>query len=301
MDATSATGRADAPATAASGDGSAAGALPNLIVIGAQKCGTSVLHYYLGLHPEISVSQPKELNFFIEERNWAQGVDWYRGQFDGSATVRAEASPNYSAHPVFEGVPERMHSVVPQAKLIYMLRDPLARIAAHWVHNASKGRVKEDLAETLATSRTYVARSRYAMQLERFLEFYSQDRILIFQQSDLRGNRGETLRRIFEFAGVDPDFTHPRFRQERHKTERKTKLTPLGTRVQGRRDEARHHLVPDRAWAVARDYWPMGRRIERPDVRGALSRETLDLLRKDARHLRELTGRDFSHWSIWDA
>ena len=60
----------------------AAGALPNLIVIGSQKCGTSVLHYYLSLHPEVSMSKPKELNFFIEERNWPRGIDWYRGHFD---------------------------------------------------------------------------------------------------------------------------------------------------------------------------------------------------------------------------
>src|ERR687894_2292944 len=74
-------------------------ALPNLIVIGAQKCGTSVLHYYLSLHPEVSMSRPKELNFFIEERNWPRGLDWYKSQFDGDARVRGEASPNYTAYP----------------------------------------------------------------------------------------------------------------------------------------------------------------------------------------------------------
>src|SRR6187399_2211355 len=63
------------------------GALPNLIVIGAQKCGTSGLHYYLSLHPEIWMSRPKELNFFLEERNWPRGVDWYRDHFDPDARV----------------------------------------------------------------------------------------------------------------------------------------------------------------------------------------------------------------------
>ena len=64
-----------APNTHLSGRGS----LPNLLIIGAQKCGTSGLHYYLGLHPEVSMSKPKELNFFIEERNWPRGVEWYKG------------------------------------------------------------------------------------------------------------------------------------------------------------------------------------------------------------------------------
>ena len=70
-----------------------AGALPNLIVIGAQKCGTSVLHYYLSLHPEVSMSRPKELNFFIEERNWPRGVDWYKAHFDADAPCAARPRP----------------------------------------------------------------------------------------------------------------------------------------------------------------------------------------------------------------
>ena len=64
-----------------------AGALPTTIVIGAQKCGTSTLHYYLGFHPEISASQPKELNYFIEGNNWDRGPDWYRSHFDPAKPV----------------------------------------------------------------------------------------------------------------------------------------------------------------------------------------------------------------------
>jgi hypothetical protein len=195
------------------------GALPNLIVIGAQKCGTSVLHYYLSLHPEVSMSKPKELNFFIEERNWPRGVDWYAAHFDAEARVRGEASPNYTAFPQHQGVPERMASVVPDAKLIYMIRDPLERIAAHWVHNYAKRREKGTLAETLTHPNTsYVTRSLYAMQLERFLAYYPKENVLVFQQSELRHQRTETLRRVFEFIGVDPDFHHPRFEHERHQT-----------------------------------------------------------------------------------
>ena len=103
-----------APADGAQRRGRAGGALPNLVVIGAQKCGTSGLHYHLGLHPEISMSKPKELNFFIEERNWPRGLDWYRAHFDARATVRGESSPNYTAYPQHLGVPERMHSVDPR-------------------------------------------------------------------------------------------------------------------------------------------------------------------------------------------
>ncbi len=300
MDATPTSRRAEAPHAQDGRGPSAVGALPNLIVIGAQKCGTSVLHYYLGLHPEISMSQTKELNFFIEERNWPQGVDWYRAHFDPHAHVTGEASPNYSADPTFAGVPGRMHSVVPEAKLIYLVRDPLERIAAHWVHNVAKGRVKAELRETLLNPKTsYIARSRYHMQLQQFLRFYPLENLLVLEQNDLRDRRAETLRSVFEFAGVDPGFSHARFRHERHKTGRKTQPTRLGTHLEERRSRAQRHVLPPEAWALAREYWPLGRRIGRPDVRGALPDDVLALLREDAVELRRLTDRGFEHWGIW--
>lgn len=277
-----------------------AGALPNLIVIGAQKCGTSGLHYYLGLHPEISISSPKELNFFIAERNWPRGLDWYRSRFDGSAPVRVEASPNYTAYPQHTGVPERMAEVVPDARLIYIVRDPIERIAAHWVHNYSKGRHEGQLEAILRPKTSYIARSRYAMQLERFLAVYPRERVLVLENEDLRARRDETLRTVFGFAGADPDFTDRRFASVRHKTDRKTRLSALGERIESRHPAVERSELSAKLWSVARSYWPLGIRIERPQVREAIPDEVLELLRDDARRLSELTGRDFEHWSLWE-
>lgn len=277
------------------------GALPNLIVIGAQKCGTSGLHYYLGLHPEITMSSPKELNFFIAERNWGRGVEWYRRHFDAGASIRGESSPNYTAYPHHAGVPERMHSLVPDARLILLVRDPVERIAAHWVHNYAKRREKGTLAETLLHPNTsYVNRSKYAMQLERFLEHYPQERVLVFQQSELRNQRIETLRRVFEFVGVDPEFKHPRFEQERHQTSGKTRATRLAVRLEKMGRSRRGRMIPANFWLVLDDRLPLRRAIKRPDVRAALPDETLAELRADAERLRELTGRDFANWKLWD-
>jgi hypothetical protein len=279
----------------------APGALPNVIVIGAQKCGTSGLHYYLGLHPEVSVSVPKELNFFIAERNWERGVEWYRSRFDPAAPVRVDASPNYTAYPQFKGVPERMAGLVPDARLIYLVRDPIDRIAAHWVHNYAKGRHDGELTDTILNPKaSYLSRSRYAMQLERFLEHYPAEQVLVVDQMDLRADRDRTLGEIFEFAGARADFRHRGFAAERHKTERKTRATALGRRLEERRARSRRTLVPDRAWAVARNLWPLGAPIDRPDVAAALPGEAIELLREDARRLEELTGRSFPGWSVWE-
>ena len=300
MDTTSAGERAPAAIEANGGD-AAPGALPNLIVIGAQKCGTSALHYYLGLHPEVAMSETKELNFFIKNRNWERGVDWYRRQFDPAAPVRGESSPNYTAHPLFRGVARRMHDVIPDAKLIYIVRDPLERIAAQWVHNYSHGRTGRSLREVVRPNRKpYIARSRYYMQLTRFLRRYPLEQILVLDQQDLRDDRAATLRRVFEFAGVDPEFTDPRFRQERHQTRRKTRMTALGERLDRRRASSGRRLLPDQAWSVASRRWPLARSIDPPDIRAVIPEKALAALRKDTERLSELTGRRFDHWSIWD-
>jgi hypothetical protein len=294
--------QATASAPQAAGDGvrSLPGALPNLIVIGAQKCGTSGLHYYLSLHPEVSMSRPKELNFFIAERNWPRGIDWYTAHFDPSANVRGESSPNYTAYPQHDGVAERMHATVPDARLVYLIRDPLERIAAHWVHNYAKRRERGDLRATLLHSQTsYVARSRYHMQLEQFLRFYDRDRLLVIEQDELRFDREATLRRVFEFIGVDPDFTHPRFREERHQTARKMRSSRLALRLERASRSRGGRRLPAAMWLGLDALLPLRRPIPRPDVRGALGPEVVAELREDAERLCELVGKRYEHWSIW--
>ena len=108
--------------------------LPTFITIGAMKCGTHSLHQYLDLHPEIAMSQRKELNFFLTEAKFAQGLEWYSAQIAGNGTARGESSPNYSKCHMFPGVAERMHATLPDIKLIYLVRDPVERAVSHYVH-----------------------------------------------------------------------------------------------------------------------------------------------------------------------
>ena len=126
-----------------------------------------------------------------------------------------------------------MHSVVPDAKLIYMIRDPLERIAAHWVHNYAKRREKGTLAETLTHPNTsYVTRSKYAMQLERFLAFYPREQVLVFQQSELRHQRTETLRRSSSSSASTP--TSPTRASSRSATRPRARRARPGSRCGSR-------------------------------------------------------------------
>ena len=183
--------------------------LPNLIIIGSPKCGTTSLYYYLGLHPEIFMSREKELNFFMEERNWHRGLDWYQAQFETSrkVSVWGEASPGYTHHPVFQGVPQRMYSVVPGARLIQIVRDPMKRHLSHYFHqlrlgNIAAGRFDDDY---------IVMPSLQCLQLEQYLRYYKQEQILVLNQKELERNRAETLRRVFRFLEVDEFFESPKF------------------------------------------------------------------------------------------
>jgi hypothetical protein len=281
--------QADSPAQVAARPET--GGLPTLVIIGAQKCGTSALWYYLRHHPDASVSTPKELDFFLLRGNWGKGVAWYKSQFDGSKPVRVDASPNYTAHPIHLGVMPRMADVLPDAKLIYLVRDPIDRMAAQWVHNYAIGRHGGELSELVRPQSTYVVRSLYASQIEMALAHYPTDRILVLDQRDLRSEREQTLRRIFTFAGLDPDFTHEAFGRERHKTDRMRITSPLGHQAQ--------KVLPARLFRYAENLPPMKMPVPVPDVRSALPHDTFQLLRDDAKRFSELTGLDTTHWSVW--
>jgi hypothetical protein len=196
--------------------------LPNLIIVGGLKCGTTSIHHYLGLHPEIQMSKPKELNFFVSELNWDLGLDWYASRFDDRFAVRGESSPHYTNLPRFKGVPARIHEHCPDARLIYMVRDPIKRILSHWVHATGAGYETGELVEVLSNpGSSYVNRSRYWMQLQPYLEHFDREQIEVITQEELQSEREETMRRAFAFAGVDETFTSEQFDREWEKSSAK--------------------------------------------------------------------------------
>lgn len=288
-------------------------ALPNLLIIGAQKCGTTSLDGYLAQHPEVSMARPKELDFFIarEEHddyvvdgNWDRGVEWYSSHFPDDARVRGEASPNYTIFPHARGIPERAARVVPDAKLVYMVRDPIDRVVAHYLHRRAAGRETRSLDATLGDLDRYpisgfVSRSRYFTQLERWLEHYPRASLLVVAQEDLRDRRVETLREIFDFLGVDESFATATPERRDQRSSEKRAPTPVGGRLEAPLRRA-GQVLPARVrgslGAVARR--ALGRRLERPALSPERRRELEDLLRDDVVRLRELTGRPFASWSI---
>ena len=161
------------------------------------------------------MSRPKELNFFVAELNWPLGPEWYASHFSGRASVRGESSPHYTNRPRFEGVAERMRSVLADARLVYMVRDPIDRMLSHYLHNVGGGYDDRTLADAFADPESaYVTRSRYFFQLEPYLEEFGQERIEIVGREELKRDRPATMRRVFAFLGVDPGFSSEQFERE---------------------------------------------------------------------------------------
>ncbi|MDQ3572975.1 MAG: sulfotransferase [Actinomycetota bacterium] len=281
------------------------GALPNLIVIGGLKCGTTSLHHYLNLHPEVEMSRPKELNFFVEELNWDLGADWYRSHFRAHAAVRGETSPHYTNRPRFQGVAKRMRETLgAEARVVYVVRHPLERLLSHYLHSVGGGYEVRELADAVADPAcAYVQRGRYAFQLDPYLEAFGEEGILIVSREELGRDREATMRRVFGFAGVDRDFTSEQFRREWETGSGKGsggfRLMDRAVRMPGLRALDRNFdRLPERMrWLVERVvHDPGSGEAPKPELADPLRQRLAAVFRPDAERLEALAGRSFG----WD-
>ncbi len=273
--------------------------LPNLIIIGAQKCGTTSLHNYLQTHPEIAMSRMKETNFFLKDPNWDRGLQWYASQFGTAAPIRGEASPDYTNLPHSRGTAERMQRVVPGARLVYLVRDPVERIASHYVHLRAAGLERRPFEQAVAAPDSeYVARSCYATQLAPFLRCFSRERVLVETRERLLVNRLGTLQRIFRFVGVDDSFASTEFERIWEATEGKGRGYSLAFRAAMR-------MKGRAAWVPQSVRWPVqrllrsrlaGRPIERPTYDDGLLHLVRERLLGEINELRQVSGLDLEGW-----
>lgn len=275
--------------------GEAVGALPNTLIIGAMKCGTTSLHEYLSYHPEVSMSTNKETNFFVKEQNWSKGLGWYRQNFRPGAKVIGESSPNYARYPLYPGVPERMRMIVPGAKLILCVRDPIKRMLSHYVHSYSVGRENRYLDEAFRDERynPYLLCSRYHYQLEQYLPYFAASQIHIVVLEDLEARPQETLRSVFEFLEVDSSYTDERFN-------RASRTMPQA--VTRRRSPLKSFMAQRRMrgyyWLERNLPWVFGRPIPRPELTPELHAHLAEKLAPDVAALRAFSGYELTAWKV---
>lgn len=280
-----------------------AGFLPNLLVVGAAKCGSSSLHRYLDHHPAVAMSKKKELQLFSRE-DWRDRLDWYRTHFPVEAQVRGESSPAYSMDPILPRVPERVQELIPGARIVYLVRDPLVRLVAHYVEFVALGREERPFDEALADydsgSNVYAMTSRYAHQLDRWRESFPDSSILVLDQRALLEDRRGTLRQVFRFLGVDDSYWTPEFDRLHNTRSRKLRVNRFGTWLwhRGLYESAVGAAAALPGRVRGRAVALMGEEVHVPAVEPELADELRAYLRDDAERLREYTGRTFDNWSV---
>lgn len=213
------------------------GALPDFAVIGGAKCGTTFFYHLLTLHPQVEPTAMKETHFF--DRLFDQGVEWYRGCFpkprlkNGRMTITGDGTPGYLFNPV---VPERMAGVIPEARLISVIRNPVERAYSayhHRVRNGSEKRTFEEAVEKalkreesnptpeerVAWEREevildkdipygFVSNGVYVDHLLHWARFFPRERMLVVKSEDFFADPTLGLRPVLDYLGLpawEPD------------------------------------------------------------------------------------------------
>ncbi len=274
--------------------------LPNFLVIGSMKAGTSSLYQYLRLHPEVFMPDTQEIHFF-SDHNWHHGLRWYEKHFAGgeTAVARGDNSPACTMQPRHGESPARAHSVVPDARLVYLIRHPIERMVSHYHHRRVAGREARPIETALREEPDYLDTSRYAYQIEHWLELFPRERLLVVTQDEMRDDRREFLRRVYSFIGVDPDWWSPGLagawnvsetrRLQRPAVKRLLRVAALRTAAQRLPPSAREALRR----ATHRDP---------PEVETALTDELVaeltERLRPDVARLHAYMDASFTGWGI---
>jgi hypothetical protein len=270
---------------------------PTFLIIGAMKASTTSLFDRLATHPEIGIASIKEPDFFIAEKNLRKGLGWYESLFAGTEgnTARGEASTSYSKCGQFPGVPRRIHAVVPDVRLIYLLRDPVDRIRSMYQHNVLTGRERRPADEAVTQDPKYLDASRYGLQVQQYLSVFPSEQLLVLTMDDLHERPEPTLRTVCAHIGVD---WHPPLLTENPRSnvtaERRGETVASRALRAVRLRPLLRHVPPGPA--------EFGKRIltRKRTVPSDIAPETLaelrDRLRPDIELLETLVDRSFENW-----
>jgi hypothetical protein len=197
---------------------------PHFLGIGTQKGGTTTLYQLLKTHPEVFVPEQKEVHYF--SKHYDRGEDWYLEQFANAAAgqLRGEITPYYLFH---EAAPERIAGLRRSMRLIALLRDPVERTLSQYFHSCRLGLETLPLEAALAAEasrlagsearircaggtdlhhqeHSYLARSRYEIQLQRYINLFGRDQLLVLRSEDLFTQQADCLQRLCHFLGIRP-------------------------------------------------------------------------------------------------
>jgi hypothetical protein len=294
--------------------------LPNFLVIGAGKSGTTALHRYLKQHPEIYMSSLKELRFFpFEDRPpdfrgpgdkedmeaAVKTIDNYRAHFTGGAhcSARGESSPLYLYYPRSA---ERIRHYIPDAKLIAILRHPAERAYSQYLMKRRDGREHLNFGDALAAEeqrasdgwshhRQYRRRGFYAAQLRPYFDLFKREQLRIYLYEDYVADPVGLMQDIFRFLSVEDSFVPDM--SVRHNESKIPRLRALQTFLTEPRPAKSllKSFVP-KHWSRRVGDQLRRHNITKPPLPETLRRQLIEVYRDDINELQGMLGRDLSHW-----
>jgi hypothetical protein len=272
---------------------------PQAYLIGAQKAGTTSLAYLLQQHPKVALSHPKETHFFSV--HFDRGLDWYRSKFEFTDEhILLDASTSYSGANLDPSRPEgiqvdvakRIHDLRPDAKLIYILRDPVERtVSAYW-HHVRYSAERRPIRQAVSESPVYIWRGQYHRQLQRYLDYFDRDDILILDFRELQRDPAAVAGAAIEFLGLPSADVSFRLDEPKH---RGFQYTALGRALhQAFGDNAAFIRSARRARQIVPAFvYRLARRTltTKPQPISAADRAwLLEFFQEDAEQIRKLSG-----------
>jgi hypothetical protein len=197
-------------------------AWPNFLVVGTGKSGTTSLCDFLGKHPDIFISDPKEPRFFADDDLYeGKGWEWYEKLFEGAGTAKAigEGSTCYTVRTGFPKTARRIAESMPDGRMIFIVRHPIDRIVSFYRmlqrrDLPERGRTFDDVVRDPSVRFRHIDRSLYWFQISAYRDYFPDDQILVLFFEDLKSDPNRLLRRCYEFLGVDPDFVAPNLKEQ---------------------------------------------------------------------------------------
>jgi hypothetical protein len=267
--------------------------LPNFVIIGAAKAATTWLSYNLGAHPEVFLPT-HELHYF--SRFHHKGEDWYRAHFRDAQDTQliGEKSASYLAD---AATPLRLQSLLPRARLIAQLRNPIERAYSDYCMHYRRGQVSTDIDRYLDPARTPIPRlldhGFYHRQLMSFMRVFPPEQIRILLYDDIRQRPSEVFAGVCGFLGIDATVA-PQSVESRIKDKATPVLPPTARRLLAPLKDLVAPYRQTRAFAAVRGLF--ARTLRYPPLTPALRKRLAALYAEDVARLSELLGRDLSIW-----
>lgn len=179
--------------------------LPNFLIIGAAKSGTTTLFQYLNQHPQVYLPVKKEPNFFGKDENYAKGLETYAAMFAEAKPdqVCGEASTDYTKWPNFPESAARIAQTLPQVKLIYIMRNPIDRAYSYYTQVNRYRPIQETFEDYICRTTEALDTSHYVLQIKQYLQFFPRESVLFLLLEDITKQPDLIVRQVCRFIGID--------------------------------------------------------------------------------------------------